>query len=331
LLLAIAGGASAALNCEALAAFDAPALHRVGVDVWRVDAARGEPLESNRGVTIQSLLARDGARLWLVGSGPTPAFGAALACAIRRTLGSAVTDVVNTRAAPELAMGNAAFDGARLWALPDVIVAMRVRCEACRERLAARLGAAGASLQAAQVRVPAVPIASRGMSAGRLGPFAWRALERAPGERVLVLRHRASGMVVAQGLLWAGDVPDLRDTRSDTLLASLRALDRFSHGARLLGEQGGVAGRDAIAGHIAYIEDLRGAVEDSLNRGDAQGASGAGIELPSFAALPGYADRHALNVQRVWSELELRSFDAAPMPPRGSQPGRSPTFQRSLR
>jgi hypothetical protein len=308
-----------------------PALRRIGVDVWRVDAARGEPHESNRGVTIQSLLARDGTRLWLVGSGPTPAFGAALACEIRRVLGSTVTDVVNTRAAPELAMGNAAFDGARLWALPDVIAAMRVRCEACRERLAMRLGAAGASLEPAQIRVPSVPIASRGISAGQLGPFAWRALEREPGERVLVLRHRASGMVVAQGLLWADDVPDLRDTRSDTLLASLRALERFSRGAQLLGEQGGVARPSAVAAHIDYIEAVRGAVEERLSRGEVQGASGAGIELPAFAELPGYAARHVLNVQRVWRELELRSFDAAPTPSRDPQPGGSPTFQRSLR
>jgi hypothetical protein len=312
-LLTVADASGAGLNCQPLAGADAPVLHRVGVDVWRIDAARGEPLESNRGVTIQSLLARDGMRLWLVGSGPTPAFGAALACAVKRTLGSAVTD------------------GARVWALPDVIDAMRVRCEACRERLAMRLGAAGASLQPEQVRVPNMPIARRGVSAGRLGPFAWRAFERAPGERVLVLRHRASGLVVAQGLLWAGDVPDLRDTRSDTLLASLRALDRFSRGAQLLGEQGGVAGRSAIAAHIAYIEAVRAAVEEMLDRGEVQGATGAGMELPAFAALPSYADRHVLNVQHVWRELELRSFDAAPIPSSGPQAGRSPTFQRSLR
>lgn len=331
LLLTTACAASAASSCESSDVGEPLVLHRVGVDVWRIDAARGEPLESNRGVTIQSLLARDGARLWLIGSGPTPAFGAALACAVRRTLGGAVTDVVNTRAAPGLAMGNVAFDGARLWALPDVMAAMRVRCEACRERLATQLGAAGASLQAAPIHVPSVPIARQGVSAGRLGPFAWRALERAPGERVLVLRHRASGLVIAQGLLWADDVPDLRDTRSDTLLASLRALDRFSRGARLLGEQGGVAGPSAVAAHIAYIEAVRSAVEEMLSRGDVQGASGVGIELPAFAALPGYAERHVLNVQHVWRELELRSFDAAPMPSRGTQSGRSPTFQRSLR
>lgn len=323
--------ANAAPNCSVRDADDAPALQRIATGVWRIAAARGEANESNRGVTIQLLLVRDGARLWLVGSGPTPAFGAALDCAVRRTLGRRVTDVINTRAAPELALGNAAFGGARLWALPEVIDAMRTRCEACRERLARRLGATDVSLRPEDIRVPLRPVAPRRAMAGRLGPFDWRKLARAPGERALVLRHRASQIVVAQGLLWADDVPDLRDTRSDSLLASLRTLQRLSIGARLVGEQGGVTQPAAIAVNIAYLEALRRAVDAALARGDVQGAAGLGIDLPAFAELPGYAARHPLNVQHVWHELERLSFDDAPGSRRDRQTGRSATFQRSLR
>ncbi|MEP7299593.1 MAG: hypothetical protein ABI702_25705 [Burkholderiales bacterium] len=314
------------MNCGALAAGDLPALQRIGVDVWRIPAARGEPDESNRGATVELLLARDGSRLWLVGSGPTPAYGAALACAVKALLGRRVSDVVNTRAAPELAMGNAAFDGARVWALPAVTTAMRERCEACRERLARRLGAAGASLRPDLVRVPTAPVGRPGATAGSLGPFAWRELVRAPDEPVLVLRHRASGIVLAQGLVWAGDVPDLRDTRSDTLRASLRTLRRLVGTGLVLGEQGGLVRGDAIDAQIAYIDALRHEVRETLARGDVQGAAGRGIELPAFVDLPGYATRHPLNVQRVWRELESQSFDD-----RADQSGRPATFQRSLR
>ncbi|MEO8804805.1 MAG: hypothetical protein ABI433_01890 [Burkholderiaceae bacterium] len=331
LLFSLMRLANAAPECSVHAADETPVLQRIDSDVWHVAAARGEANESNRGATIALLLARDGARLWLVGSGPTPAFGAALDCAIRRTLGRRVTDVINTRAAPELALGNPAFDGARLWALPEVIDAMHTRCGGCLERLAGRLGAAGLSLRAQDIRVPFLPVASRGAMAGRLGPFDWRKLARAPGEPVLVLRHRTSRIIVAQGLLWADDVPDLRETRSDTLLASLRSLQHFTLGARVLGEQGDVAKPAAIAANIAYLEALHRAVDAALARGDVQGAAGLGIELPAFAELPGYAARHALNVQHVWRERELRSFDTAPGPRRAGQAGRSPTFQRSLR
>ncbi len=280
----------------------------VAANIWRVAAARGESDAANAGVVAQRVVVRDGRRVWLIGSGPTPACGAALACAIRQQLGRPVTDVVNTRAAAELAMGNVAFPTARLWALPDVIALMRSRCGACLERLRARLGAAGASLAHDRIRVPTRPVGRPGAARGRLGPFDWRALPRAPGERTLVLRHRSGQLVVAQGLLWAGDVPNLRDTRSATLLASLRALQRDAAGARLLGEHGDPAGAHAVAQHVAYIEALRSAVRLHLTRGDVDGAAGSGVELPAFAALPGYAPGHPLNLQRVWRELETEVF-----------------------
>ena len=308
LLMALLPPAFARDACDGADVAGLPTILRVSPNVWRVAAARGEPDESNRGVTIQLVLAHDRDRLWLIGSGPSPAFGAALSCAVQRTIGHTVTDVVNTRSTPELAMGNVAFADARLWALPDVMVAMQTRCLQCQTQLRARLGIAGDSLQPQLIRVPRDPVAAAGATTGRLGPFEWRALERMPGERVLVLRHRHDRIVVAQGLLWADDVPDLRDTRSDSLLASWRTLLAFSAGSRLLGEQGDLVDADAVSRHISYLESLRHAVEPSLLRGDLQGASGSALELPEFASLPSYAIRHPINVQRVWLELEPTIF-----------------------
>lgn len=285
----------------------------VATDVWRVPAARGESDAVNGGQVVQGVVVRDGTRIWLIGSGPTPAAGAALACAIERRVGGPVTDVVNTRAAPELSMGNVAFPAARRWALPDVIVAMTARCRTCLERLKARIGPAGDSLALDSIDVPSQPIVGSGRAGaarGRLGPFDWLALARAPRERTLVLRLRREPLVIAQGLVWAGDLPNLRETRSETLLASLRALRRFARGARVLGEQGESSdgdGPQAIAQNIAYIEALR-AMLPGVIRGDVAGATGVGVELPDFAALPGYAFVHPLNVQRVWRELEPDLF-----------------------
>jgi hypothetical protein len=257
-------------------------------------------------LTTQLVVVRDSARVWLIGSGPTPAFGHALACAIRQTAGRSATDVVNTRAAPELSMGNVAFADARLWALADVIAAMRQRCETCRERLQARIGAAGASLQPDQIRVPDRSVAPAGASAGRLGPFDWRAYERADGERVLALRHRRTGVVIAQGLLWSDGVPDLRDTRSDRLLVALRGLQGFGADATYLGEQGEPATAINVAAQIGYLEALRREVRERLRRGE--DPASAVVALPQYAQWPGYSTWHRLNVQHVWRELEPEIF-----------------------
>ncbi len=296
---------AAAPDCGTAAAVT---LLPVSTDVWRVPAARGESDATNGGQVVQFVVVRDGARVWIVGSGPTPAAGFALGCAVRHQLGRPVTDVINTRAAPELSMGNSAFVAARQWALPDVIAAMRTRCPACLDRLKARIGPHGDSLRLDGIRVPSHPIGRPGATHSRLGPFDWRAFARAPHERTLVLRLRRERIVIAQGLVWAGDLPNLRDTRSATLLASLRALQRFAHGTRVLGEQGDIAGPAAIARHIDYVERLRRAALPHLIRGDVDGAAGVGVELPAFGALPGYAAGHPLNVQRVWRELEPELF-----------------------
>gem|GEM_PF-801472 len=307
--LALAGaaahGAAATPGCETAGAVS---LLPVAANIWRVPAARGESDAGNAGVVTQLVVVRDGARVWLIGSGPTPAFGEALACAVRGRFGGDVTDVVNTRAAPELSMANVAFASARRWALPDVIAVMRARCTACLDRLKGRIGAAGETLAVDRIRVPSQPVGRPGAARGRLGPFAWLALARAPGERTLVLRHVGTRLVIAQGLVWAGDVPNLRDTHSATMLAGLRSLQRFAAGATLLGEQGEPAGPQAVASHIDYIAALRRDALAHLTSGDVDGASGSGVDLPAFAALPGYALVHPLNVQRVWREREPEIF-----------------------
>jgi hypothetical protein len=292
-----------ATACDPSAAATWPVLQRVSPHLWRLAAQRGEPDAVNRGETTQLVVAVDGKRVWLIGSGPSPAYGAGLSCAIQRDTGRQVTDVVNTRAAPELAMGNVAFPQAKLWALPDVIATMRARCVTCLERLKSRIGEAGENLQNELIRAPYVSVEAR-----RLGPFTWRSLPRMKGENVLVLRHRADRIVVAQGLLWEGDVPDLHEAHIDVMAASLRALQKFSKGARVLGEQGELTQPSAIAQHLRYVQQLRAAVWAQLQRGEVQAASGVTAQLPEFASLPSYAARHPLHVQRVWRELEPAMF-----------------------
>jgi len=288
-----------------------PHLQPLGVNLWWLQAARGEPDAGNAGHTTQLLVLRAGRRVWLVGSGPTPAFGAQLACAIRRVAGAAVTDLINTRAAPELAMGNVAFAGARLWALPDVGAAMRSRCSECQARLRAQIGeVAGASLLPGSIRAPNRAIAAAGRSTGNFGPFAWRAFERSGGERVLVLRLPQQRVTLAQGLLWAGDVPDLRNSEAAKLLAAWQELRGWSAHDRVLGEQGGVVDAEAAAAafdaHTAYVRRLQAQLAPALERGEVWGANS--FDESNEAALPGYVSRHPLNVQRLWLEMERALF-----------------------
>lgn len=305
-----------AAPCPASEAPSWPQLLPVGPGLWRIAAARGEPNAHNGGLTSQLFVALDAQApesLWLIGSGPTPAFGARLACALQARFQRLPSDLINSRATPELAMGNIAFESARIWALPEVMALMNKRCQLCQDKLRAKLGpVAGASLLPAAIRTP-----TQAVQTPALGPFDWLDLDRGMGEHVLVLRHRDSGAVLAQGLVWAGDVPDLQKSRSDLFLAALRTLQHFAKGALLLGEQGepeqsSEADAGSLASHIAYIEALRARVWAQLRAGQTLDVQDPALALPPFAQLPGYGQRHPLNLQQVWKELEPQLFQATP-------------------
>jgi hypothetical protein len=284
-------------------------------------AAAREAAPDNAGWLHHLLLARDdrggaGSRWWLVGSDPSPAFGAAVGGSIvRRFAGARVTDLVALRATPESVMGHAAFDGARSWALADVADEMRRRCPVCVERLRERLGAAGASLTPAAVRVPTHRLPGPRV---RIGPFEGWAMRRGEDAVSLVLRHAAAKVWSLDGWLWpGGGPPDLREADPLRFAAGLATIeDRVrrldGQQARLLGMDGPLAGVAAVAAHRAYLAALRNAVQAAMDRGEAEGtaAAGAATAMPASEAATVAADpvRHALNWQRMWRALEGRLF-----------------------
>jgi hypothetical protein len=270
--------------------------------VWWVRAERGDADAANRGRVSNLLVVRDGARIWLVGSGPSRAFARALDCVVRRDLGRAVSDVVSPWPRPELVLGAAALPQARHWAHADVARALRTQCARCVARLRQRLGAAASDLgrDAGVVRAPSRLL--HGVQ-GPLGPFEWWRLERAQGVPLTLWRVRAAGIVSAHGLVWAGDAPDLRDSTLASMQAATQRLQAVSADARwVVGEQGAPAPAREVDAHLAYWAALDAAV---------QGHQAQALEETRVPrALPGVQPErlqgpaHALNWQRAWRQAE---------------------------
>ena len=297
----------------------------VGPGVWWVPAQRGEADAANRGQVSNLLLARSGraaqARLWALGSGPSPALGAALACQARQRLGLALTRVISPWARPELVLGVAGVQrvqpGAVHAAHAAVADAMAAQCPHCVDRLAQRLGAAAADLGADPIRLPTLRLQGE---QGRLGPFLWWRLPRAEGRWVTVWRLRSQPLWLAPGLLTEGSPPDGRDADLALLLASLQRLAVLAQpdgaAARWLGEQGPWMGASAPQDHAAYWQALQTAVAGAIERGDLEAA-----DAPALPAGPGWSAGwaghpwHGLNWQRAWRRLEPGLL-AAPPPPR---------------
>lgn len=312
ILAALIAGAPAVLH--AAAAWRTVELQPLGANLWWVPGREGDADAVNRGHVSHLLVLRDGARVWLIGSGPSPAFGAVLARRIVQVAGRAVTDVVNPWAHPELVLGNAAFPEARLWAHADVADAMTQRCEGCVRRLRTRMGTAAVDLGNDPVRVPGSRL--RGEE-GRLGPWTWWRLSRGAGNAVTLLWHDGLAVVTAHGLLWAGAAPDLRDADLEATQASTTALGQRLAGAgsgwRIVGEQGPLAGAAEVRAHVEYWQSLRRAVLAALARGDAETAV---QPLEGVAPEVQRHPRHALNWQRAWRQLEAAALGGAVPPSR---------------
>lgn len=308
LLASLAWGAAAAPATDCGAPLRLQPLH---AGVWLVPglaSPTGEPDAANRGQVGNLLAVADGDRLWLIGSGPSPAFGRRLACELRRQLGRELTDAVAPWANPEFVLGQSGFGPeVRLHAHRAVAEAMRERCPECVDRLRVALGDAAADLDGAPVRLPDVLF---GGDRGRLGPFDWQAASRGQGQVVTVWRVRGTPWRSAPGLLWGDGPPDGRGAELQVLAASTGSVaNEAGPAARWVPSQGPVLPGVAARAHLRYWLALMRAAEQGVARG--------GTEAPAPPASGGPPSwdthlRHRLNWQRAWRQALDRAMDAPP-------------------
>lgn len=270
----------------------------------------------------------------MIGSGPSQRVGQLLRCSLEQQLGATVTDVVSPRAHPESVLGASAFTGARHWALPQVALAMQQRCARCSQLLAASIAEASIGRQAIAIptlhlTVPPLTELAR-LQMGQAGPFDVGAVMLDTQEWTTLFRHRSSGVWFAPGLVWGAQlVPDGRDTDVYRVTEALQALEALQP-PRVIPEQGRAAGPELLRHNATYWKSLEAQTAKALRQGaaDVQALEASSPSTVRLASATGGAainrDRHALNQQRVWRQLEQIYFDS-PRPQ--SQPQSKPHSQ----
>lgn len=287
-------------------------LERIALDVWLVPGQPGEADAVNRGQVSNLVLVGDGVRLWALGSGPSPAFGLALACQVKQTLSRAITDVISPWTRPELVLGSNGLGQVRRWAHASVAAAMAEQCPQCVSRLSERLRGAASDLGPSPL--PPLPPPSQRLQgeSGSLGPLDWWRLPRSEQRWVTVWRVRAAPVWIAHGLLNANGPADGRDAdlallaESAERLVTLAATDGAA--ARWIGDQGPVADAGAPQRQADYGRTLLAKAREALLSGVDEAAP-----PPSWPGLPpGWAvdSLHALNWQRAWRQAEADYFKA---------------------
>lgn len=276
---------------------------------WLVPGAEGDTTPANHGAVSNLLAVRDGARLWLIGSGPSVAYAQALDCALQHATGRRVTDVVAPWPRPELVLGQAGLPRARRWAHADVAAAMQERCPRCIERLRLRLGTSAGDLGRAKIALPRHLLHG---DHGTLGPLRWQRLQRSDSTTVTRWSLPRAHLSTAHGLLWADGAPDLRDADSAHLERAWQELEQHTvdmqgagrDAARWIPEQGPVQPTTAPSEHRHYLAMLRRAIDEAQARGTPE--SDPAPALPGVSEAVNRSARHQLNWQHAWREAEAR-------------------------
>jgi hypothetical protein len=299
-------------------------------DLWVLYGHEGNSTPANEGRVSNILFARENtdakqmpSRGWLIGSGPSQRMGQLVRCSLEQQLGAMVTDVVSPRAHPESVLGASAFANTVHWALPEVALAMQSRCPRCSQQLAAMI--AETSIAQQSIFIPKQPIytgpatVSTHSEVPTLGPFQVWSVPLDTNEWTTLLRHTTSGLWFAPGLVW-GDtlVPDLRDTDVYRVIAALQVLEKFTP-KQILPEQGRAATLAMLQANTQYWLGLESRTALAIRQGAADvNALTVGVTPPAQAAPANPTnlnsamnrDRHSLNQQRVWRQLEQIYFDA---------------------
>jgi hypothetical protein len=303
---------------------------RVAPSVWVLYGHESNSTSANEGRVSNIVFARENTgvtnateRGWLIGSGPSQRMGQLLRCSLEHQLGITVTDVVSARAHPESVLGASAFAKASHWALPQVALAMQQRCPQCSQQLAATIVEKSIADQTISIPMQYLTASSVTDSinskAATIGPFDVWSVHLDKQEWGTVFRHKDSGVWFAPGLIWGTKlVPDVRDADVYRLTEALEVLAKHKYNL-VIPEQGRVAGFEIVQSNVNYWALLEAQTKLAIRQGAAdvnsfRSNSVTGFEVyrqPNDAAKDTLnRDRHSINQQRVWRQLEQSYFDA---------------------
>jgi hypothetical protein len=302
---------------------------RVAPNLWVLYGHESNSTSANEGRVSNIVFSRENTgvttatqRGWLIGSGPSQRMGQLLRCSLEHQLGFKVTDVVSARAHPESVLGASAFANASHWALPQVAWAMQQRCPRCSQQLTATIAEKSIADQTISIPMQYLiassvtdSIASR---ASTIGPFDVWSIHLDKQEWGTVFRHKDSGVWFAPGLVWGTKlVPDVRDADVYRLTEALDAIAKHKRNL-VIPEQGRVANFEIVQSNVNYWTLLEAQTKLAIRQGAADVNSFRSNSASGFEAyrLPENAtkdilnrDRHSINQQRVWRQLEQGYFD----------------------
>lgn len=240
----------------------------------------------------------------VIDPGPHARAGQAVRQAVQRELGLPVVGVINTHAAPEYVLGNAAFADLPIHASAITWQLMAQRCTACLARLTALLGRS--AMQDTRIVLPSQTLAAGDRVAlhGLRLNIRVFAQAHSPGDTALF--DAESVTLFGGALACRQQVPDLQEASLYGWMEALHELRQWPAQHFIGAGLGSMA--DTVEATLNYLSALERDVSDRVQRGD----NPSDTDLPLPAQWADTQRRHPLNVQRAWREIEERWWRTEP-------------------
>lgn len=285
-----------------------PVSSALGPGVFAVAGQPGPPRRANCGRTANTGVIVGSSGVIVIDPGPNHRQSRALLRAIRALTPLPVAAVINTHAHPENVLGNSLWRGRRVPIVASDATAqsMRMRCRECLATLRRRVG--DEAMRGTRIVLPSRTLAaSRELELGGRRVRVMR-FQHAHTAGDLAVLDPASGVLFAGGLANAQVVPDLHEAHLGGWLAALAELQR--HDARVVVPgHGALSGPQALAWTQGYLVMLRDAVQRQVAAGVDLPTALERLHLEGYRGAADYAQRHLLNVQHAYTELERIEFD----------------------
>lgn len=296
------------LACQTAAALET---QRIAPGVYVLPGILAEPDAKNAGRVVNTgfIVGRRG--VVVIDSGANRRQGEAILAAIRQVTRRPVLLLIDTHPHPQNVLGNAAFAARRIPILATAMTAekMNERCPRCLEHLTASVGAevmAGSEIVLPQRQITAETTIDLGDRRLRVIPTGW-----GHSEGDLVVLDSKSGVLFTADLVYAGQIPHLSEARIEGWLKALDLLLTLP-ARQVVPGRGPVGTKQTIENFRRYLDTLYLRVAADYQAGHTLDETLNRLDLPEFHDWQGYAERHPLNVQHVWYEIERNDFDAAP-------------------
>ena len=276
--------------------------------VFWCSAANAEISTQNQGLVVHSAVLASGKQALLFDPGAHWQRGHALRESIRRDLGLRVTAVVDSHAHPEHVLGNSAFADVPIYASADTAKLMGQRCPACRQRLMDLLGAA--RMAGTRIVLPRHLLAD-----GQRWHWQGRTLQVAVFDRAhsrgdLALFDESSRVLLAGGLANRERIPEMTEASLPGWLAALTRLQGLQ--ADFVIGSGCGSAEQTLEATRAYLQTLNDVVREAIENGESEFAVLSSKRFDAWRDWAQFSDRHPLNVQHAWAELEAAWWQSVP-------------------